>query len=207
MEMRRRARCGGAEVRSVGPGLGPGKELGHGPHGQRYGRSHGKTEIEDAADRHRREVGGDVVRQLPVDVRVDGQHRRGRLQDRAAVGRLALDELNRDLAAGTRAVFDHRRSGVAGGQLGGHTPADGVGGAARRKAGDDAREFRDLCHGLPAERGQQCSGTCAVQHVPAPQVGGREAGVRRRVDHAVVSRVFCRGIRMHRAARSRHPRG
>ena len=67
-----------------------------------------KVQASDTA----RHVGEGVVGQLLVDVRVDHQHRGGRLQQDAAVGRRTLHRLHGDLAAGARLVLDQRRLGI-----------------------------------------------------------------------------------------------
>jgi hypothetical protein len=91
------------------------------------------------------------------------------------VCKITLHRLNGDLPASAGAVFNHHALAVAGGHLGGHTPADGVAGATGTEAGDDLHRFEwcGLCSGLPAGAGKCRSGSGVLQDLAAAVVHRR----------------------------------
>ena len=144
-EMRHRACRRRAVVGLVGIGLAPGEELRNVFTLSGTAGPDAEAEIEGAGQRHGGDVGEGVVGQVLVDVRIDHQHRGRRLQDDAAVGRRTLHRLHRDLAARARLVLDQRALGVgAAAQVLGDPPAERVGRAARREAGDDLDDVERL---------------------------------------------------------------
>ena len=177
-EVRHRAGRRRAVVGLVRVGLAPGQELREGLHAVGHGGADAEAEIEGAGQRHRGHVGEGVVGQLLVDVRIDHQHRRRRLQDDAAVGRRALHRLHGDLAAGARLVLDQRALGVgAAAQVLGDPAAERVGRAARREAGDDLHDLERLAAlragaARQAEGGKRSAGGCSADEAAAIVVHG-----------------------------------
>ena len=157
-KVRRRTRGWRAKGTAIGVGFDPGKELRHGGHAGRHHGADGKTELKHAAQRDGTQVRHRVVAELFVDVRINRQHRRGRLQHGCTIGWLALDVVDGDLSACAGAVFHHRGFGIAR-QFGRHTAANCIRGATCGKAGDDvqALDLR-LCIGLRAEAREQGGG-------------------------------------------------
>ena len=212
-EVRHGAGSGRAIVRLVRVGFAPGQELGDVLHAVGHGGANAEAEVEDAGQRHRRHVGEGVVGQFLVDVRIDHQHRRGRLQDDAAVGRRALHRLDGDLATGAGLVLDDRRLGVGGAlEALGDATAKRVGRAARREAGDDAHVLERLgalrarTAGEP-EGGERGSGARGADEAAAVLVGHWFPPVCARTVAQICGRAKCgrRKITCHSGAGQRRP--
>ena len=78
------------------------------------------------------------------------------MQQGRTVGQSRLDILDRDLSAGTGAVFNYASFRVVGAQFDRDAATQGVRGAAGSKAGDDLGSVDlCLCLGVPAKTGKQ----------------------------------------------------
>ena len=171
-EVRRRAGSRRAEIGLRRIGLAPGQKVRHGLDAGRHHRTDGKAIVETRCRRDWCQVGDRVIRQFFVGVRVNAQHRHRGEQHHAAVRRGGLDKLHRDLAAGAGLVFNHRVFRISRMQPVGHAARDDVGGAARRKAGNDLDVFHGLRPGRTANAGQQCGSAGGCDEVAARKVHG-----------------------------------
>ena len=113
----------------------------------------GLADADETGDRD--EILGRIVRQLAIEIGIDGEGVLRRQQQRVAIGRRPCDRRRSDLIVGAALVLDHNRLPPFLGQPLRHGTRDHVGRSARRQGYDDGDRLGRIGLGMRGGRDEQ----------------------------------------------------